>query len=226
MNKKQNLIGGLWKILLIFTVWIILISICIMFIFRNSNYGDTLLISDYFSFVGSFGGAALSSIISFFILFISIINNKSEQEENMLNSARPILKLNNNRESDNLNTKKYIIEIDQCKIAYSTNDQMKFKIKNIGTGPARSLTIKIGGEYVKTYGGLIEKNDLGVNEEIIILITTDYKKILNNNECTIILECTDIYNKRQYMFEVSAIKQEGYTSIEYYELKDEKIKEL
>lgn len=226
MNKKKNLIDGLWKILSIFTIWIILVSICIMFIFRNSNYGDTLLISDYFSFVGSFGGAALSSIISFCILFISIINNRSEQEENMLNSARPILKMNKNRESDNLNTKKYIIEIDACKIGYSTNDEIKFKIKNIGTGPARSLTIKIGEEYVKTYGGFIEKNDLGINEEITILITTDYKKILNNNECTIVLECTDIYNKRQYMFEVIAIKQEGYTSIEYYELKDEKIKEL
>lgn len=88
------------------------------------------------------------------------------------------------------------------------------------------MTIKIGDEYVETYGGLIEKNDLGVNEEIIISITTDYKKLLNNNECTMILECADIYNKRKYIFEVRAIKQEGYTSVEYYELKDEKIKEL
>ena len=119
-----------------------------------------------------------------------------------------------------------LCKVDKSKIGYSSYDHIKFKVKNIGVGPARALTIKIGDEYVETYGGLIEKNDLGVNEEIIISITTDYKKLLNNNECTMILECADIYNKRKYIFEVRAIKQEGYTSVEYYELKDEKIKEL
>lgn len=226
MKRKEKLIDGLGKILLYFTIWIMIVAISIIVSFKNSTYGNELLISDYFNFVGSFGGAALSSIISFFILFITIVYNKSEQEEDMLNSSRPILKISNNNDSDNINVKKYIIKVNKSKIGYSSYDHIKLKVKNIGVGPARALTIKIGNEYVETYGGLIEKNDLGVNEEIIISITTDYKELLINNECNMILECTDIYNKRKYIFEVRAIKQEGHTSVEYYELKDEKIKEL
>lgn len=223
MKKNKSLLDGLIKILVIFTVWMVLLLICIMYIFKNSSYGDNLLISDYFNFVGSFGGAALSSIISFLILFISILFSKIEQKDNMLNSVRPILKINFISRRNEVNHKIYYTKVDSKE---SNFDNLNFSIKNIGTGPARGLKIKIDNEYVTTFGGLIEKSDLGVSEELSVDLRTKYESLLVDDYCDIFIECVDIYNKRQYIFEVRAIKQKGHTSVEYYELKDEKIIEL
>lgn len=221
--KKKKWVDELWKIMVWFVVFIVIVAISIMFSFKYSIYGSELKISDYFNFIGSFGGAALSSVISFIILFITIFYNKSEQEENMLNSARPVLKIKFNNNEIRDNPKIYYIKVDPKE---HTFDNLNLSIKNIGTGPARSLKIKIKDEYVKTYGNLIEKNDIGVNEEIIINIRTKYNDLLINDSCNIFIECIDIYNKRQYVFQVKAIKLKEYTSVEYYELIDEKVIEL
>lgn len=223
MKKKKNIIVALEKALFYFTIWIIILSISIILSFKFSKYGNQLFINDYLNFIGSFGGAALSSIISFLILFITIIYNSSEQEENMLNSARPILKINFVNSNDRHNCKIYYKNVDIKQNGY---DNLNFKVKNIGTGPARKVEIYIKDEGVTNYGGLIEKNDLGVNEEIIINIRTKYENLLINGECLIIIKCIDIYNKRKYIFKVKAVKQKDHTSVEYFELIDENIIEL
>lgn len=222
-NKKKDLYEKFGSTLIWFIIGLVIIAASIALTFRFSKYGDELKIQDYFAYAGSFGGAILSAGISFFILFITIERGKIEQEENMLNSARPILKINFNNIGNSHNYKIYYIKTNSKE---NSPDRLNFSIKNIGTGPARNLKIKIEDEYVTTFGGLIEKNDVGINEEILIDLRTKYNKLLTDDYCNLFIECTDIYNKRQYISEVKAVRQTGHTSIEYYEVIEERCIEL
>ncbi len=205
MKKKKELIDGLGKLLMYFTIWILIVATCIMFAFKNSIYGYQLVISDYFNFIGSFGGAALSSIISFLILFITIVYNKSEQEENMLNSARPVIKIESRMFDNDVYAKEYYAVEDITKIENLTF--IKFIIKNIGNGPARNIEMKLNETVITTSNGVVEKLDLGVGEETYILLLVRYDEsffIDENNFMGII--CEDIFSKRQYEYKVSVVE--------------------
>lgn len=205
MSKKKNSMDGLGKILLYFTIWIFIFSISILFSFKNSTYGSDLLISDYLNFIGSFGGAALSSVISFLILFITVFYNKSDREEDMLNSSRPVIKIES-RISDN---GEYIKEYCAVKDINKTEDMtlIKFMIKNIGNGPARNIEMKINENSITTLNGILEKLDLGVGEETYIWLLVRYEESFfkeENNFMEVI--CDDIFSKRQYKYKISIIE--------------------
>lgn len=204
MKKKKELIDRLGKVLMYFIIWILVVATCIMIAFNNSVYGDQLVISDYFNFIGSFGGAALSSIISFLILYITLVYNKSEQEENMLNLARPVIKIESRTFENDVYAKEYCAVQDRSKNENLTF--VKFVIKNIGNGPARNIEMKINETVVTAFNRVVEKFDLGVGEETHILLLVRYGESLfidGNNFMRII--CEDIFSKRQYKYTVSIV---------------------
>lgn len=205
MRDKKNLIDGLGKVLFYFIVWIILVAISIIFSFKVSKYGNHLLINDYFNFIGSFGGAALSSIISFFILFITIIYNKSDQEENMLNLSRPVIKIESRMSDNGEYAKEYCAVKDINK--RENLILIKFIIKNIGNGPARNIEMKINDNSITTFNGIIEKLDLGVGEETYIWLIVRYAESFFKEENNLMeIICEDIFSKRQYKYKVSIIE--------------------
>ncbi|MBN1079298.1 hypothetical protein [Clostridium botulinum] len=65
----------------IFILYIIGIGAFVAIAFRISSYGHELKISDYFNFVGSFGGAILGAIVSFLILYITVIRERNALEQ-------------------------------------------------------------------------------------------------------------------------------------------------
>jgi len=85
-NKNKFLFNGI-----IFMISIIIVSVALMLLFKNSYYGSELKIEHYFNFVSSFGGAILVSMTSVIVLVVTVkqtrdIQNKiikREEEENI-----------------------------------------------------------------------------------------------------------------------------------------------
>lgn len=207
-NKKKDLYEEFSSTLIWFLIGLVIICLSIALSFKFSKYGNELKIQDYFAYVGAFGGAILSAGISFFILFITIERGKIEQEENMLNSSRPVIKV----ESKFIN-----YGTDDPKIYYEKQGvhnkkdrtYIEFIIKNIGNGPARNIVMNLNETDVTTYTGINEKFDLGCGEHKYINIIASYDDITNRGQdnCMKII-CEDIFSKRQYEYEIAIIKDE------------------
>lgn len=231
MKKKKDKVDEFSKLLVVFLIGLIIIAITIAVAFKNSKYGGLLEIKDYFNFAGSFGGAILSASISFFILFITIESNKSEQQESMLNLSRPVLKVQVNFASvAPQNERNYYAmkDVNQNRVRDRVKDRVSLEIKNIGTGPARKLTIKIGDFTVTRYTGLIEKLDIGVGEHLIINISAFYTEILENDKegngiSELVVTCKDIFDKRLYEYKFNLIKEAECTNIQLVEMIEENI---
>ena len=167
-NKNEK---NLRKLFVEFILSLVFVAICIALAFKFSPYGHELKINDYFTYAGTFGGAILGAGISIAILYITIQNSNKDREEDMLNAARPILKVYKLTSTTN-NRFNLGYDNDGCR----TCDNIYFGIKNIGVGPARSLSIQIAGYDVENpyNSGKIEF-DLGVNEHIDMDIRTYFE---------------------------------------------------
>lgn len=64
-----------------FILYMIGVGLSVALVFRFMPYGYTLEIKEYFNFAGSFGGAILGAIVSFLILYVTVIRERSALEE-------------------------------------------------------------------------------------------------------------------------------------------------
>ncbi|NWK12941.1 hypothetical protein [Clostridium cadaveris] len=217
---------------------LILLTIVIMFTFSVFPCGEQLKINDYFQFSGSLFGAIIGAMVSFEILNITSKNQKEEFErrrkidehvrrEDMLNSSRPVLKVSICFNIDANRT--YFYEAE--KSGTKSYNYVSLKFINIGTGPARNISIKINNNDVTRSSKIKEKFDLGVGEIEVIKIITDYNKILRegiegNKEAELYIACRDIYDERCYEYNIKLINEKDYTGIETVEMIEEKIIEI
>lgn len=244
-NKKEELgkdedriiNGAFWLI-----GYMILLALVIGGLFKYYDKSNELNIVNAFEYAGSFGGAVLGAGTSFIILSITSINQKKESKiqrnidesnrrEDMLNSARPILKVTIHKTANsNLGIDRfYYLEVENS--GTKILDEISLQVKNIGTGPARNIEMKIKNKNVTTAGKTIDKFDLGVGEHEIISIYTDYEKVLKEDkqgykEAELSIICKDIYNSRYYQSIFNLKKEKNDTRVNIIESIEEKIVEI
>lgn len=117
-NLKKNINKYNIMILLVAVVPMVFCLI-IMLVFRNSKYGQLLEVNDYFNFIGSFGGAILSAIISLIVLYITVQQTREIQNENKT------LQETYDKKQTSLEARKYIPVLDVVNSAENEIEKCK-----------------------------------------------------------------------------------------------------
>ncbi|MDU3323780.1 hypothetical protein [Clostridium sp.] len=234
-KKDDRFINGvLWLI-----GWMILFAIVLSLTFKSFDKANEITIVNAFEFAGSFGGAILGAGVSLIILSITLIRQRRDAEEqrevdkrirreDMLNSSRPVLKV---QKYKTVNGAADINRFYYEASGTETHNDICLNIKNIGTGPARGITIKLGDDDLLGENKIKQRFDLGVGECEAIKIFTDYSRVLKedtekNRHAKLYVSCRDIYNERQYDYKVKLMTKKGFSHIMTIELIEEKISEV
>ncbi|NMF04556.1 hypothetical protein ACUH7Y_09545 [Clostridium beijerinckii] len=178
---------------------------------------------DVLAYYGSIAGACFGGFITAAGLYYTLQQNaetfndqrkidKDNRDEDKVNSVMPVLKIDNYNRST---VDKYMATEN------ASSDILQIYMKNIGVGPAINVKVKLGTNYANNSAKRPYTFDLGVDELVTVKINTDFskiqKKIGNDHYIKIILECTDVYNKKLYKQHINCIKPNGYSNFEIFE---------
>lgn len=203
MNQKYKIMLKIWGIVIAIIIGLTVIIWGISIFLKIKISPDAWL-----SYCGVLIGVIISSIVTFFVLYKTIEQNYILSEENKINSAMPILKVNKKINNSSI-TPLLIDYVNKGKESCDENS-IEINIKNIGKGPARNIKINMDNYYAEDYYGFQYCFDLGSAEEI------DFKIIFNKNMIKqkedykyikFILEYIDIYEKRDYKMHIRAMKK-------------------
>lgn len=156
-----------------------------------------------------------------------IEENKKSKEEDKYSSVMPMLKIN--KKTQNI--------VDEC-LYYKeqarfgeTVKSFELMISNIGIGPAMRVQIKMNDTYLLTSRSNTYQFDLGVGEIFTMKVSMKndckFDYFDEDNTCVnFVLECCDIYKKKEYKYFLKAIINNyskdielfSYESMEVYEL--------
>ncbi|MGN2371868.1 hypothetical protein ACTFJW_17800 [Clostridium cagae] len=213
MNKEKN---ELEKFIMCFLGALISIALCIAFVFKVSTYGNQLKIDDYFNFTASFGGAILGALISMIILYVTIINNKKENDDKRIEDVMPILEIK--KPDTTISSMPVYLN---CKNSGTEAQQNQLLvIENIGIGPGMGIKIEVDGKYLKGTNRLDYEFNLGTNQRMCLSMRSknySFKEYDDNNQyAEIIIECSDIFNERKYRYKFTGIKFKSHNDIESF----------
>lgn len=193
----------------------IIIFVTFLMIYVNGKY---LNAEAWLSYTATLLGTFISGAVTFFVLYITIKQNHDEQEENLINGARPVLTIKYCSE-DNFDETYYLNYMDN---PYSEPDIIRMKIKNIGTGPAMDIRINFDKFKAVTNLFTYAKFNLGIGEEINLCIKGKLDTLLDSYSLdqyiSCIILCHDIFNKRNYKYDITAIKAKNSSNIEVFEI--------